>query len=225
MDLIVLAKAPVPGRVKTRLIPPCDPQQAAAIAQAALVDTLSACLGSRADRVLLVLDGEPGAWCQPDVEVVPQVGGSLEMRLVGAWSHARGPAVQIGMDTPQITARMLDCLMDRLDRADSLIGLATDGGWWVAGMRSPRPEVFLGVATGQPDTGQAQLRQMRTHGLTPTEVDTLSDVDTWDDALAVATEAPGTGFATTVHAINSVLALGLGANISTTSGRSHQSDR
>lgn len=57
--LAVIAKAPVAGRVKTRLCPPCTPQQAAALAGAALQDTLAAVAATPAHRRVLVLDGEP----------------------------------------------------------------------------------------------------------------------------------------------------------------------
>src|SRR5215510_8302076 len=102
VDLIVLAKEPVAGRVKTRLCPPCTPTTAAALAAAALADTLAAGCASGADRVVLALDGEPGDWCPPGVTVVDQGTGSLASRLTAAWQHARGPALLIGMDTPQL---------------------------------------------------------------------------------------------------------------------------
>ena len=98
VELLVLAKAPVAGRVKTRLCPPLTPAQAAEVAEAALADTLEVAVGSGADRVLLVLDGEPGPWCPVGLEIVGQVGGPLGVRLESAWSHARGPALQIGMN-------------------------------------------------------------------------------------------------------------------------------
>ncbi|MYV54803.1 glycosyltransferase, partial [Streptomyces sp. SID3212] len=57
-----MAKAPVPGRVKTRLTPPFRPEEAAALAEAALCDTLDAVLAAPVRRRVLVLDGAPGAW-------------------------------------------------------------------------------------------------------------------------------------------------------------------
>ena len=68
--LIVLAKAPAPGRVKTRLSPPLRPEQAAALARAALEDTLAAMAGSRlAERLVVALDGEPDGWLPAGFEV------------------------------------------------------------------------------------------------------------------------------------------------------------
>src|SRR4051812_23023435 len=112
--LLVMAKAPVPGRVKTRLCPPCDPVQAAAIAEAALADTLDAVAGCGVERRLLALDGEPGDWLPAGFEVVPQVGASFAARLAAAWTEVDGPGLQIGMDTPQVAATSLDAGLDRV---------------------------------------------------------------------------------------------------------------
>lgn len=71
---IVMAKAPVPGRVKTRLCPPLSPDEAAAVAEAALSDTCEAVSRCSADRLVVALDGAPGAWLPPGFEVVPQRG-------------------------------------------------------------------------------------------------------------------------------------------------------
>jgi hypothetical protein len=60
--LLVIAKQPVPGRVKTRLVPPCTHEQAAALAEAALADTLRTVLTVPARRRVLVMDGRPGQW-------------------------------------------------------------------------------------------------------------------------------------------------------------------
>lgn len=86
--LLVIAKSPAPGRVKTRLTPPCTPEQAAALAEAALADTLATLGRVPAGRRLLVLDGEAGSWLPPGWQVVPQRGGGLDVRLAAAFTHA-----------------------------------------------------------------------------------------------------------------------------------------
>jgi glycosyltransferase A (GT-A) superfamily protein (DUF2064 family) len=202
VDLIVLAKEPVPGHVKTRLCPPCSPAEAARVAAAALADTLDAALGSGADRVVLALDGRPGAWCPPGVVVVGQGHGALDRRLAHAWSHGtgRGPALQVGMDTPQVSAGELDRAMSALvdDGVDAVLGPATDGGWWALGMRRPRPEAVLGVPTSRPDTGARQAARLAALGLRTRLLDPYTDIDTWPDALAIADRAPGTRVAAAV---------------------------
>ncbi|MGH9191531.1 MAG: TIGR04282 family arsenosugar biosynthesis glycosyltransferase [Acidimicrobiales bacterium] len=205
MDLVVLAKEPVPGRVKTRLCPPCSPAEAARVAAAALADTLDAALDSGADRVVLALDGRPGLWCPPGVVVVGQGHGALDRRLAHVWSHGtgRGPALQVGMDTPQVLAGDLDRAMAALvdERVDAVLGPATDGGWWALGMRHPRPEAVLGVPTGRPDTGARQAARLAELGLRTGLLDPHTDIDTWSDAVAVANRAPGTQVAAVVESL------------------------
>lgn len=203
VDVIVLAKEPVPGRVKTRLCPPCSPDEAAKLAAAALADTLAAATASGADRVVLALDGRAGPWCPPGVEVVGQGEGGLDRRLATAWSATVGPAVQIGMDTPQVTARHLDEAMATLvtDGVDAVLGQADDGGWWAVGLRRSRAEAFLGVPMSRPDTGDQQAARLASLGLRTRALPVRTDVDTWADALRVAAGAPGTGFAAAVRSL------------------------
>ena len=201
MDLLVLAKEPVPGRVKTRLCPPCTPAEAAALAAAALADTLAAACGAGADRVMVALDGHPGEWLPPGVVVVDQGEGPLDRRLARAWSHARGPALQVGMDTPQLTATDVASALAALDtpggRADApaVFGPAVDGRWWTVGMRHPGPGLFLGIPTSRPDTGARQRARLVAAGRRVVDLERRRDVDTIADAHAVAAAAPQTGFA------------------------------
>jgi glycosyltransferase A (GT-A) superfamily protein (DUF2064 family) len=203
VQLVVVAKEPVPGRVKTRLCPPCSPVEAAQVAEAALADTLAAALASGADRVVLALDGRPGPWCPRDVVVVGQGHGSLDRRLAHAWSQAAGsgPALQVGMDTPQVTAFDLNGAMAALDddEVDAVLGPATDGGWWALGMRRPTPEAVLGVPTSLPDTGARQAARLAALGMRTRPLEWQTDIDTWPDAVAVATRAPETRLAAVVR--------------------------
>ena len=105
--LVVIAKAPVPGRVKTRLCPPCSPAQAAALAEAALLDTLEVVTGTPAGRKILVLDGNADRWRVPGFELIKQRGDGLGDRLAAAFDDIDGPALLVGMDTPQLSHELL----------------------------------------------------------------------------------------------------------------------
>ncbi len=204
MDLLVLAKEPIAGRVKTRLSPPCSPAEAAAVAEAALADTMAAAVASSADRVVVSLAGRLGAWCPAGVEVVDQGVGTLADRLATTWRATRGPALQIGMDTPQVDAALLDAAMAQLvDGPDAVLGQALDGGWWAIGFIEPRPAVFAGIPTSRADTGGRQLSRLVEEGLATILLPALRDVDTWTDALAVAALCPDSRFA---HAVRQVRA-------------------
>lgn len=185
MNLLVMAKAPVAGRVKTRLCPPCTPAQAAAIAEAALADTLDAVAACGAGRRIVALDGDPGPWLPAGFEVIPQVAGGFDRRLAAAWAMAGGPGVQIGMDTPQVTAGLLDGALGALDATDAALGLAVDGGWWAIGLRRPDPGVFLGIPMSTAFTGAAQRARLGRLGLSVTALPALVDLDTAGDLTAV----------------------------------------
>ncbi|MEA2715808.1 MAG: uncharacterized protein QOI99_125 [Actinomycetota bacterium] len=192
MHVLVMAKSPVPGRVKTRLCPPCTPEEAAAVAEAALADTLEAVAGCGADRRILALDGAPGPWLPPGFDVVAQCEGGFDRRLTHAWASAGGPGVQIGMDTPQVTAGDLDHALATLDLAPAALGLALDGGWWAIGLRQPHPGVFRGVPMSTGRTGRAQLARLRALGLDVTLLAAMVDLDTADDLPLVVAAGPST---------------------------------
>jgi rSAM/selenodomain-associated transferase 1 len=199
--VMVLAKAPAAGRVKTRLCPPCDPEQAARLAEAALVDTLRTVAATPCRRRVLVLDGAPGPWLPAGFEVVPQRGDGLDERLANAFDDVGAAGVLVGMDTPQLTPARLTASLRALaaDRVDAVLGPAVDGGWWGIGLRAPDPAVFLGVPMSTPCTGAAQRTRMRRLGLRTRALPPLRDVDDFDDAITVAREAPRGLFASALR--------------------------
>jgi hypothetical protein len=201
-SLIVIAKQPVPGRVKTRLTPPCTPAQAARLAAAAIEDTFAAALAARgAGRRIVVLDGESGPWIPPELEVIAQRGDGLAERLAAAFADAGGPALLIGMDTPQVTPELLDSGLGALERFDSVFGAALDGGYWGIGLRAADDAVFAGVPMSETITGAVQRARLATLGHRTAVLPPLLDVDTIADAHAVAAAAPDGAFARAFAAI------------------------
>ncbi len=200
--LIVIAKAPAAGRSKTRLCPPCTAEQAAALAQAALQDTLAA-VSEVPGRHLLALDGSPGDWLAGDFDVVPQVAGGLAERLAGAFAAATGPALLVGMDTPQLTSSDLRKALAALAEPgrDAVLGPAIDGGYWAIGLRRPDPRVFREIPMSTPWTLAAQRRRLHELCLRWAELAVKRDVDTFDDALAVAGHCPQSRFAAALAAM------------------------
>jgi rSAM/selenodomain-associated transferase 1 len=192
----------VAGRSKTRLTPPCTPAQAAILAEAALADTLAAVAATAAQRHVVVLDGEPGAWLPPGFEVIAQRGAGLGERLAAAFSDVGGAALVVGMDTPQLTPALLGEALAHLHRADAVIGAAPDGGYWAIGLRCADDAVFAGVPMSEPTTCAVQRRRLRALGLQTRELPPLRDVDDITDAHAVAAAAPATRFARTLAAID-----------------------
>ena len=184
-NVLVMAKSPVAGRVKTRLCPPCTFEEAAALAEAALADTLEAVAACGADRRILALDGAPGPWLPPGFTVIPQATGGLGHRLAAAWAGAGGPGVQIGMDTPQVTADLLDGALRALDAAPAALGHAADGGWWAIALRRPDARAFLDIPMSTSRTGALQEARLRRLGLDVAPLPTLVDLDSVTDLPAV----------------------------------------
>jgi rSAM/selenodomain-associated transferase 1 len=200
--LLVIAKEPLPGRVKTRLCPPCTPAQAAWLALAALEDTLAACdAAAGGGRRLLVLDGRPGAWVPAGWDVVPQRGGDLTERLAAAFGAVGGPALLVGMDTPQIAPAVLEDGLAALDGAEAVFGPAEDGGYWAIGLSRPDPAVFARVPMSRPFTGAIQRARLAALGLHTVDLPPLRDVDDIAAARAVAAAAPETRFAAALDAV------------------------
>ncbi|MEU0298146.1 DUF2064 domain-containing protein [Streptomyces sp. NPDC006175] len=195
--LLVIAKEPVPGRVKTRLTPPFSPGEAAELAAAALEDTLRTGLTLPALRRVLVLEGRPGPWTPPGYDVLPQSAGTLDERIAAAFGTCTGPALLIGMDTPQIAPSLLAPALapGGWDGCDAWFGPAVDGGFWALGLAAPDPGLVRGVPMSRPDTGAIQRARLTGAGLTVRNLPPLRDVDTAEDALHVAAAAPDGLFA------------------------------
>lgn len=216
--LLVLAKAPQAGLVKTRLCPPATPQQAARIAAAALLDTLNAVSAVPSAQPVVALSGDLALAERGDeltealrgLPVIPQRGDGLGERIAAAHADTAAllpgmPVLQIGMDTPHVDADLLQQCRHALadPETDAVLGPATDGGWWALGLRDPlAASVLATVATSRSDTGQKTWDALCASGLRVATLPTMSDVDTIADATSVAAVAPGTQFATAVRALS-----------------------
>lgn len=207
--LLVMAKAPVPGAVKTRLCPPASHLQAARIAAAALLDSLDTVRATPGVTPVLALhgrlaDAEGAAELTAAVagwQILPQRGTDLGSRLANAHADVADaypgrPVLQIGMDTPQLTPAQLDAAVHRLTLSDAVLGPAIDGGWWALGLQNPRHAAVLGtVPMSTALTGHHTIEALRKQGLRLAPLPLLQDVDEWSDALAVAASTPGAGSA------------------------------
>jgi uncharacterized protein len=200
-QIVVIAKAPIPGLVKTRLTPPFTPVEAATLAEAALADTLEAAARAPFARRILALAGSSATLRSRGFEVTGQRGQGLDERIAAAFDDAYArlpvPIVLIGMDTPQVTPRLLESVTRPLARgdADAVFGPARDGGFWLLGLRRPDPSLILGVPMSQTHTGRGQLSRLLRASLRVRLAPELIDVDTAADAHEVAQAAPDSRFA------------------------------
>jgi hypothetical protein len=201
-QLLVLAKQPVPGNVKTRLCPPCTPREAADIAAAALADTLEAVRRTPAARRTIAFD-EPST--VDGFAIIRQRGSGLGARIAHAFADTAGtePILQVGMDTPQLDPALLAAALDQLDRSDAVLGPAADGGWWALGLHDPAlAAALVDVPMSTPDTGRLTAAALERRGARIDYLPQLSDVDTIEDAYRVARSIPDSRFAATLEAIS-----------------------
>ncbi|MFC9917445.1 TIGR04282 family arsenosugar biosynthesis glycosyltransferase [Agromyces binzhouensis] len=195
----VIAKECRPGRVKTRLSPPFTPEEAAALAAAALDDTLDVVAALPVDRRVLYFDGDAVPDAAAGFDLLAQSPGGLDERLAHLFDTLGEPTLLVGMDTPQLTAEHVAAALaigdGRDTPADAWLGPAADGGFWALAMREPDGGVIRGVPMSRDDTGRRQLERLESAGLVVGLLDELTDVDTADSAASVALAAPGTRFA------------------------------
>jgi uncharacterized protein len=213
---LVVAKAPVPGLAKTRLAAAVGDRAAADIAAAALLDTLDAVAAAPVQARVVAMTGDLDAACASEqirrrleaFMVVPQRGDDFADRLATAHIDAAAAAglrtvVQIGMDTPQVSAEMLTECAQQLSGTDAVLGLAADGGWWVLGVSdASMADCLREVPTSRSDTGALTLAALYAKGFHVGLVAELADVDTVDDIEPVRKMcATGSRFARAVRAV------------------------
>lgn len=201
--VLVVAKAPEPGRVKTRLGADIGMEQAAEVAAASLLDTLAACAEATGERHVSLAGHLALAVRREELEaalvgwtVHPQEGAGFAERLADAHARVAGPALQVGMDTPHLTPELLADAAAGLATHDAVLGPAEDGGWWLLALRHPRHAAALvGVEMSTPTTGADTRAALEAAGLTVGSTAALRDVDTVADADAVAALVPASRFA------------------------------
>jgi uncharacterized protein len=208
VTLLVVARAPVPGLAKTRLAAAVGDRIAAQIAAASLLDTLDAVAAAPVAARVVALSGELDEAVEAaeirgrlaSFAVIAQRGNEFADRLANAHVDAAAldgrPVLQIGMDTPQVTAELLADSGRRLAESPAVLGLACDGGWWVLGVRTPAlAECLRSVPMSQPNTGALTLKALRSNGVSVSILEELADVDVVDD-VAVVREGcrPGSRF-------------------------------
>lgn len=215
MTVLVVAKAPEPGRAKTRLAATVGNRVAAEIAAAALLDTLDAVAAAPVAARVVALTGDLDAAVGADeirqrlqaFTVIAQRGDDFAERLANAHADASQglddyPVLQIGMDTPQVTAELLGECAQQLLEAPAVLGLAHDGGWWVLGVTAPAmADCLRAVPMSQSDTGELTLKALRANGIDAKPVRPLGDIDVVDDVAAVRAECgPASRFAAVTRA-------------------------
>lgn len=204
---LIVAKAPVPGLAKTRLAAALGDGVAAGIAAAALLDTLDAVADTPLAAKVVAMTGDLASACQSEAirerlsgfTVVEQRGDSFADRLANAHADAASaagpmPVLQIGMDTPQVTAELLTRCARALLGAHAVVGPARDGGWWLLGVAdAATAECLRLVPMSRPDTGALTYAALLQTGSPVIVLEELADVDTVADISVVRADCRPSG--------------------------------
>ncbi len=190
--LVVLTRYPVPGHVKTRLVPALGAERAADLHRELAERTLAVAREARAVRGCAIevhYDGGDrasfAAWLGNDLDYEPQAGDDLGARLRLASEavllRRRGPVVLIGTDCPALATAHLASTFAGLAGHDHVVGPARDGGYYLLGLRRPSPELFVDVPWGTDRVLARTLEAIRAAGRTVLILEPLADIDRPED--------------------------------------------
>ncbi len=196
IPLLLFAKAPVAGKVKTRLQTHCSAEQAAAIAEKLLRASLEqvcahwpgeVCVSTWLDfehPVLLEICAEYG------VSVLKQCEGDLGQKMRHAFDRHGYPLAIMGSDAPHIGLQTLAEVHRRLSDGECVIGPSEDGGYYIIGLSQAADFLFNNMPWGQPQVLGLTRKVAKRNGLVLTQLEVLQDIDEWPDLLAALPQLP-----------------------------------
>jgi len=189
--LIVFAKAPVAGQVKTRLCPPLTPDEAASLHGSLVLDLLDRCQSLKGCDAIVA--GAPsqnhpffGAMkTRFKIPIWDQVGDDLGARMAHAFQAALGSSYHsvliVGTDIPGISVSLITTAFKSLQDHDIVLGPTVDGGYYLIGLRTPVPELFENIPWSTDQVFSLTEEKIKALGLTLTVLPMLRDLDTVDD--------------------------------------------
>lgn len=197
--LVIFAKAPLVGQVKTRLCPPLSPEEAAELARCFLVDMVERACRLPTVQVSLAImpaESEPvfRALLPFSVEYIAQRGASLGEREYNVFDdllqRSATRIVLIGSDIPTLPLFHLQEAFQHLEdaRCDAVFGPSSDGGYYLVGMRVPHPELFENITWSMPSVMAETLAQAQKHNLNIALIPSWHDVDDKDDLARLVIE-------------------------------------
>lgn len=199
--VLVFAKAPVPGGVKTRLTPPFSAEQAAALYRAFAADSLAAAQAVQGAQAVVAYaaheDWPDPSWLgSPLPEWFPQEGADLGRRLAGATGKAfidgADRVVVIGTDAPHLSPQRIEEAFSRLSAGPVVLGPARDGGYYLIGLREPAPTLFDDIPWSGPNVLEATVARAAELRWPVHLLDPLEDIDEVPALARMLAEVKGT---------------------------------
>lgn len=193
--LVMLTRAPEPGRTKTRMMPDLTARQCAELHKSSLRDMSAMCGALPSSIDVFVAFAPEGASAlvreafDAPATYFAQRGDTLGERL----SHAAREVVSrgyercvlVGADSPEMTPDDVLEALDKLDFADMVLGPATDGGFYLAALSQLHDEMFSLPSYGHGQVLQQTEESLEAAGLKVAHVRQVADIDCWEDAQAL----------------------------------------
>ena len=198
-SIALFAKAPEPGRAKTRLTPPLTPDEAAAVARASLRATIAAVAGRPALPLTLFVEGtldQPlASWVAArGVEVRPQAPGDLGERLRAAFTAlfdaGAARAIAIGSDSPTLPFARLFAANAALRAHDAVLGPAEDGGYYLLGLSRPEWRLLQGIPWSSDAVTRVTLERAAAIGASLATLEPWYDIDDVESLRRALSESP-----------------------------------
>lgn len=198
--LVIMARAPVPGQVKTRLQPHLTPEQSADLALAFLKDALDLAASVKAYATFLAftppeMEALFRQLVSPSVNLLAQVEGDLGQRMCHIL-HQLGdkgysPVVIVGSDLPTLQPGHLEKAIQRLHSCEVCLGPSHDGGYYLIGARSAYECLFESISWSTPRVLQGTIERAKAAGLSLALLEVCLDVDTFEDLRRLRLELEG----------------------------------
>ena len=205
--LCIFAKPPVPGKVKTRLIPHLSAQQAALMAEAFLEDVACVCSKIKDTQTVIATVGAwPPELRRPkNLEIWQQQGLDLGQRMESILLRGlrQAPVVlALGADAPLISVDILEEALEKLKENQAVIGPSEDGGYYLLGLTRLEPGLLDNLPWSQTHTRQATEQRLLSHGYTLAQTSTLFDIDTPQDLERLSGETCPEATRHALHLLN-----------------------
>lgn len=190
---MILARAPIPGRAKTRLIPALGPDGVARLQELFIRNTVEKAVMANIGPVILWVTPDADypvfAECSArwDIPLSLQPEGDLGFRMFTALASTLGPALVIGTDCPALMATHLQACADSLKRNDAVFIPAEDGGYVLVGMRNAHHHLFDDIAWSTPSVMAITRQRLETLEWRWEEPTLLWDVDDTHDLMRLST--------------------------------------
>lgn len=192
--LVIFARPPQAGKVKTRLAKTLGPTRAAAVYRVLLEDVLRQACATKMGVVLALADDPvPGGWQPPPgIRWERQLGASLSARMRAAfqrrWDEGFTKVILIGSDVVGMRSTLLMQAAQVLKGTPVVFGPARDGGYWLVGQHAPGWDLFSHIPTSRPSTLRQTILRCCQLGLPFRRLATLGDVDTQEDLQLALTD-------------------------------------